>query len=248
MGAAKEIKDLWESLSANKIMKTFIITLTGLIVIGVAAIVIRIGIGNHVKLLGFEINDQPKTDTSKPPAKTKQLSPITLTNDSVKQHLIPSKEIAKVSVRQKSTINHFIETKKDTSIAQSKKDTPKSQSKYDLSHATLSQSAIGDNATVNNYEKPEREVTDNLLKQIESQTTGKQMPISIWRRSSDQESMMFASKIVQSLQKRGYTNSFINGIYNEVVVGGDPIENARILSQIQFAINNGQLDIIIPSN
>ncbi|MDB5032578.1 hypothetical protein [Mucilaginibacter sp.] len=50
-----------------------------------------------------------------------------------------------------------IETKK---IA----DTPKSTSKYDLSHAQLSQSAVGDHASVTNYGKPQRHYEENERK------------------------------------------------------------------------------------
>ncbi len=59
---AKEIKELWESLSKNRIMKVFIIALTGLITIGIAVIVIKISFGDHVKFAGFEINDEPKKE------------------------------------------------------------------------------------------------------------------------------------------------------------------------------------------
>lgn len=116
-------------------------------------------------------------------------------------------------------------------------DTPKSTSKYDLSHAQLNQSAVGDNAKVEINKTPPREVTSVILSDIERRFPNKAETISIWRTSNDNESYQLAMKLFKKLKENGYTSLIFNGI-----------DNNEPLDEITYTEELGTHAIIIPPN
>lgn len=220
MGIVKEIQDLWESLSKNKIMKTLIIILMGLIIITAGVILVKIYTGSHVKLLGFEINDQSKIDTPK------KLSPVTTNKDTLQKTLSITKPIVNNALRKKTPIILVSRVKKGA-------DTVKKYSKYDLSQATFNQSAVGDNASVtnNNYGIQPRKITKEFMDEFEAIYPDKNVYIGFIAPSSSTEILNVKQQLITQLKLRNYTNiEETNGI--RLVVGSpDEKPNQIILEK-----------------
>jgi len=112
---------------------------------------------------------------------------------------------------QKETI--YIATQKlkpiprDKPILEVKKapDTTKAPSKYDLSHANLDHSAVGDNSSVTNMNGiKQRHLTDAMLSYITIMIGDKSANVSIQTVPNDAESLNLADEIYYALVKLNY--------------------------------------------
>jgi hypothetical protein len=102
--------------------------------------------------------------------------------------------------------------------------------------------------TNNYYGLKPREVTNDIMSEVEKQVLNKETPVTVYRRSQDAESFEYATKIILALRKAGYLNSFVNGITNDQMIGGDPVEAAKQQATIAYKWDGSQFAIVIPSN
>ncbi|MDB4904146.1 MAG: hypothetical protein JWQ63_3427 [Mucilaginibacter sp.] len=174
-------------------------TLAEKIMISILSLIIVISIILFWVHITNEIEVKPISTNKKP-----LVSSLGTTKKSVKENYTKDKPFINIPIKKSN-----IKSKHNLSVVQIlvKKNDSSSKSKYDLRHATVSQSAVGDYAKVEINQKPSpREVTKELIKEIESRFPNKNEPTSVWRASDDPESFEFQRKLISALQAAGYTN------------------------------------------
>jgi hypothetical protein len=165
-----------------------------------------------------------------------------ITPDTIKKALIkpimPNKN-THTSLRHKKNI--IVPAEKNISPTKKVKDTSKSSSKYDLSHATLSQSAVGDNAKVENYNSiKQRVLTDAIWTRIMLHVGSNKMTIvSVELLSTDEETNNFANEILLKLQNMGYVH-LERGM--DIMAGGVNFFNDLKIRNLQ----DGSVQILVP--
>ncbi|WP_426670116.1 hypothetical protein ACPPVU_02500 [Mucilaginibacter sp. McL0603] len=124
-------------------MKTAIIAIICLLAIGLAIVVFKISTAKHIKVFGIEAYD----DDNKKSVDTLKKQPLLINKPHTNK---PNPELNKPT-KDKSQIRYVrLKSIPNTEISSKKNDTA-SKSKYDLSHATVDHSAVGDNAKVENF-------------------------------------------------------------------------------------------------
>jgi hypothetical protein len=119
-----------------------------------------------------------------------------------------------------------------------KKDTT-SKGQFNLPNATFNApTQLGNgNTQYNQLGVKPREVTKAILNDIQIHYADKNLAISIFRTTNDNESYQFALKLAKSLNDIGYKNIIVNG-----VVYDTPISN------IEYGTEMGDNAIILPGN
>lgn len=216
-------------------MKVLIICLTGLITIGVAVIVIKIATGTHVKLFGLEINDQPKINTPEKPTVSQQSPRLIPNNDTTRQPKDPQKQIGSI---KRHLVAPILEVKKTAP------DTSKKYSKYDLTQATVTQSAVGDNAKVENYNGIKQRHLDsamfiNLMKRVEKfwdEHPNAERDVVEVSPSPDKDSRQLAAELVYYLKYNhikvthtGYLTSPVQSNNSENFDVGPSVDNKNVM-------------------
>jgi hypothetical protein len=131
-------------------------------------------------------------------------------------------------------------------------DTPKSkqQSSVDLSGAQINggNNQFGNGNTQYITKPLPREVTSDILDEVERQVKDKNTFISIDKRNNDAESSEFAFKIRSALAEIGYKNVMVGGEVHDDQISDNPEDDAKQQQRIGYHWDGKSFEIVIPSN
>jgi len=191
-------------------MKGMVIALIGVVILFMLVVISKIGFGQHVKIFGFEINDDIKKvgDTTKPKIIVK------IQHDTIKTH--------DTAAKGKPILKYNIPKHLQSTVKTEKKADTVKNNKYTF-NAPVEKSAVGDNATNNNYNfgiQP-RQITRVQLSDFEAKHPDKNVYIDFVNfGSADAEMNNVRAQIAKILTDDGYTN--VHSIWRVIVGGEEP--------------------------